>query len=286
MPWIFRRLVCSGKGLLVVGAVLAMAILADRAKAETLAVVSFNVESDRDTDPSLVGEEIAKISSDAKADLFGLAEVRDEADLAVFAAAANRPGATFESILAGHGEQDRVALLYNARALELREVFEMDRFPGSRKALVGRFRHRSAGVEFLFVVNHFNRRDTDRRNRQARLIRDWVLAQDLPAILVGDHNFDYDPVAKRGNEAFRIFTGKKGLAWVQPGCVAKGACPKTGTQCDARYNSIMDFVLVADQGRGWDALSEVLFADRADYCERERRGYADHRPVLAWIGLR
>ncbi len=253
--------------------------------AETLAVVSFNVESDPDTAPALVAEDIAAISAAGAVDLFGLAEVRGEADLTVYASAAGRSGTNFRAILARQGEHDRVAMLYNASALELRRVFELDRFPGSRKALVGRFEHRASAAEFLFIVNHFNRRDTDRRNRQARLIRDWVLSQNLPAILVGDYNFDYDPVRRSGNAAFAIFTAAPGLIWLEPPCIAAGTCPATGTQCDARYNSIMDFVFLADRGHGWQGRSAILM-QRPDYCERERRGYADHRPVLGVLKIR
>jgi len=261
-----------------------LALLAPAAAA-SLTVVSFNVESDRDTDPALVAADIAAIGQAGTIDLFGLAEVHDAADLEVYRQAAARPGAMFEAILARHGEHDRVALLYNATTLELHEVFELDRFPGSRKALVGRFRHRATGVEILFLVNHFNRRDTERRNRQARLIRDWVLAQDLPAILAGDHNFDFDPVRDEGNAAFASFTADSGLAWLRPPCIAAGSCPATGTQCDPRYNSIMDFVFLADRGRGWHGRSAILM-QQPDYCERERRGYADHRPVLGVIEIR
>jgi len=45
--------------------------------------------------------------------------------------------------LAHNGNEDRVAILYNLDTLKFKEVFELDRFPGSRKALVGRFRHNS-----------------------------------------------------------------------------------------------------------------------------------------------
>jgi endonuclease/exonuclease/phosphatase family metal-dependent hydrolase len=258
---------------------------AQMAYADTLSVISFNVESDRDTDPRRVGEDIAKISSGAGVDLFGLAEVKNEEDVRIFQQAARREGGQFRFLLAKNGDEDRVAILYNVNTLKFREVLELDRFPGSRKALVGRFRHKAAGLEFLFIVNHFNRGDVERRQRQAALLRDWVLDQELPAVLVGDFNFDFDPQSGRGNKAFEIFTAKRGLDWIRPDCVTKGNCPATGTQCDGRYNSIMDFIFVADQRRGWEGLAEVLF-QRADYCERERRGYADHRPVLGLIAIK
>ncbi|MCA8926639.1 MAG: endonuclease [Alphaproteobacteria bacterium] len=253
--------------------------------AQVLTVVSFNVESDDDTQPARVAEDIAAISKAGAVDLFGLAEVQNAADLNVYARAASRPGAAFKPILARNGNEDRVAILYNAATLALDDVRELDRFPGSRKALVAQFAYRAKRLDFLFIVNHFNRGDAERRNRQARLIRDWVLAQDRPAILVGDYNFDYDPRKRRGNEAFEIFTADPGLVWLPVPCIAKGRCPATGTQCDRRFNSIMDFVFVADRGRGWRGRSAILMQQNG-YCERERRGYSDHRPVAARILLR
>ena len=255
---------------------------ASRADNALLTVLSFNVESDRDTDPGKVAEDIAAISKDV--DLVGLVEVFDERDAKTYADAVERPGNQFRYLMGRHGNEDSMAILYNLNTLKFKEVYELDRFPGSRKALVGRFRHKDAGIEFLFIVNHFNRGDVDRRQRQAKLIRDWVLAQKLPAILVGDYNFDFNPETMKGNTAFDIFTSKKGLVWIRPECLGDSSCPQTGTQCDRRYNSIMDFVFVADQRRGWQGLSDVLMK-RTDYCERERRGHADHRPVLGVIAI-
>jgi hypothetical protein len=248
-----------------------------------LTVISFNVESDRDTDPGLVAGDIAAISEGV--DLFGLAEVSGADDAETFKRAAEREDAPFRYLLATHGNEDRLAILYNLSTLKFKEVFELDRFPGSRKALVGHFALQSSGVEFLFIVNHFNRRDGDRRRRQAALIRDWVLDQELPAILVGDHNFDFDPGADAGNEAYEIFTADPGLVWIKPECVASRTCPPTGTQCDHRYNSITDLVLIADQGRKWRAASDVMFQSDG-YCSRDRSGHSDHRPVLGLIQIR
>tara|TARA_R110002074_G_scaffold147623_1_gene298597 strand:- start:281 stop:1123 length:843 start_codon:yes stop_codon:yes gene_type:complete len=269
----------------IAGVLFAAFFASGLALAETLTVVSFNVESDRDTDPAKVADDIARISSSASVDLFGLAEVQNEADAGIFQKAADRDGGRFRYLLAKHGNEDRLAILYNYDALEFLDVSELERFPGSRKALVGRFRHKAAGLEFLFIVNHFNRGDIERRRRQASLIRDWVLDQPLPAVLVGDYNFDFDPKTGRGNSAFEIFVAKSGLDWLQPQCVAAGSCPATGTQCDSRYNSISDFVFIADKRRGWPGVSDILL-QRADYCERERNGYADHRPVLGLIDIR
>ncbi len=229
---------------------LALALLptASRAADEILTVLSFNVESDRDTDPAKVAEDMALISKGI--DLVGLVEVSGEQNAKLHSDAVERPGNQLRYLKARHGNEDSMAIFYNLTTLKFKEVFELDRFPGSRKALVGRFRHKKTGLEFLFIVNHFNRRDVTRRQRQSELIRDWVLSQKLPAILVGDYNFDFNPDTLTGNQAFDIFTEKKGLVWLRPEYLSDNSCPATGTQCDRHYNSIMDFVFVADKKRG------------------------------------
>lgn len=248
-----------------------------------LSVISFNVESDRDTDPRKVAGDITQIGKDA--DLFGLAEVESEKDAETYRRAAEKTGAPFGKVFARHGDRDRLVILYNRNTLTFQVARELERFPGSRKALVGRFVHKASAIEFLFIVNHFNRRDGKRRRRQAELIRDWVLKQPLPAVLTGDHNFDFDPRTMQGNRAFEVFNASPDLLWVRPECLKAGDCPPNGTQCDQRFNSIMDMVLIADKGRGWRAISDVLLK-RADYCARERKGWADHRPVAAVIAIR
>lgn len=284
-PSPYERAARRQLGLCLAVGLLAVTVLpsAVRAADGQLSIVSFNVESDRDTDPGKVADDIALVGKGA--DLFGLAEVASERDLEVFRLGAERSGAPFEALFARAGDQDRLAILYNVKTLLFRGVRELDRFPGSRKAMIGRFVHRQSQIEFLFMVNHFNRRDTERRRRQAVLIRDWILDQPLPVVVTGDHNFDFNPKTMQGNLSFDLFTQDPGLQWVRPLCLEERSCPPNGTQCDARFNSIMDFVLIADQGRGWRAVSDVMLKGQ-DYCQRERRGWSDHRPVGAVIVIR
>ena len=78
-----------------------------------LSVISFNVESDRDTDPRKIAGDIALIGKGA--DLFGLAEVESEADAETYRRAAEMAGAQFGKVFARHGDQDRLAILYRSR---------------------------------------------------------------------------------------------------------------------------------------------------------------------------
>jgi len=244
---------------------------------DRLTIVSFNVESGDDTDPAKVAEDMATIADGV--DLWALTEVENKAAANVF-----REGTAVDTnvryILGNSGHGDRLTILYNLDTLKLKGTEELDHLPGSRKPLVAHLQHKESRVEFLFVVSHFNRRDATRRQNQAERLRKWARGRKLPVILAGDFNFDFDPKTGRGNRAFEIFTQGRDVHWVIPRCVAAGNCPGTGTQCDPKYNSILDFVFLAGPAKDWDGRSEILFRER-DYCRRDRRGYADHRPVIA-----
>jgi len=61
-----------------------------------------------------------------------------------------------------------------------------------RAPLVAQLRLKPAGPEFLFMVNHLYRSNTEWRHEQARLLNAWARSQTLPVIAVGDYNFDWD----------------------------------------------------------------------------------------------
>jgi endonuclease/exonuclease/phosphatase family metal-dependent hydrolase len=56
---------------------------------------------------------------------------------------------------------------------------------------VAQFRLKPVGSEFLFMVNHLYRSNTERRHEQARLLNAWARQQTLPAIAVGAFNIDW-----------------------------------------------------------------------------------------------
>jgi len=250
---------------------------------QTLSVISFNVESDvEDTDPNKVAQDIQRIPA---ADLWGLSEVANETAANIFRDAASA-GADFGSILGTTGSNDKLQIVYNKKRLKLICTEELDEVAGTRKPLVAQFQLQPAGPEFLFTVNHFNRRDEDVRNAQAEGLRKWAATQSIPVLAVGDYNLDYDPSKSEGNDAFDIVMKDDVFNWIQPPCVGTNSCPPTGTQCDPQYNSILDFALVAGAAKQWEASSEILFANEEDYCPKEKRGFSDHRPVSAHFRIR
>ncbi|MEB3279328.1 MAG: endonuclease/exonuclease/phosphatase family protein [Lyngbya sp.] len=252
---------------------------ASPASAEHLSIISYNVESDdlEDTDPRLVAEDIREI---AGADLWGLSEVADQVAADIFTEAVAVPGSDFESIFGTTGTLDKLQIIYNQNKLELQDSEELDNIGGSRSPLVAHFKFLPTGQEFLFTVNHFNRGSEIKRNQQAENLRNWVQAQSLPVIAVGDYNFDFDLAKKKGNKAFDLFLQKEVMTWIKPNCLKTNSCPPTGTQCDPQYASILDYVFVSPMAKNWPGESDILLIQK-QVCQKEKEGFSDHYPVTA-----
>lgn len=264
----------------------------------SLVVVTYNVESDADTNPDRVADTIATVvnSTPIPPALWGFSEVPDTAAANQYAAAA---GNGFEVIVGTTGNSDKLAIAYDPDRLKLVDgsVVELTNSGGSRAPLVAEFEVLPGGPAILVVDNHFNRGSEDRRNAQARFLRGWIEERTQPVIALGDFNFDYavdldfvQPSNCRqvdiaaGNEAFQIFTTSDAIRWIEPDCLNDPmiACPPTGTACDPCFNSILDFVFLAAAAKDWPGRSQIL-RPRPDYCEVEGAGGADHYPVLAAI---
>ena len=263
-------------------------LAAQPAFAFELNVVSYNVESDGDTDPAKVVQDLQRIPA---SHIWGLVEVATP-DLQTYRAAI---GANFVLIAGKSGRNDRMAIVFDPDILEkIGQEKELSAAGGTRHPLHAKFRVRATGDEFLFVVNHLQRGREETRQAQADWLNKWAQGKadnkNPPAIvLVGDYNFDVTPYTKQGNEAFDLFMVDGMFRWVVPGCVDTDSCPLTGTGCSPIFNSILDFVFLEGTARNWSASSEILFKDDAEYCANERLGVpgamqpggADHRPVRA-----
>lgn len=242
-----------------------------------LRVISYNVESDEDTQPALVTEDIERIG---EADLWGLSEVQDREVAEIFRAAISTPNQEYTSLLGTTGRADRLQIVYNPNKLRLINSQQLTNSPGTRKPLMGHFQFILNGQELLFVVNHFNRGDEERRNQQAVFFRQWAQTQTLPIIAVGDYNFDYEIPTGQGNAAFDTLLEDNTFTWIRPQCLGTNTCPDTGTQCNSRYHSILDFVFVANGAKNWRGESDILLINEP-VCARERNGFSDHRPIAA-----
>ena len=250
-----------------------------------LTVVSYNVESDADTKASNVARDLKRIPP---SHIWGLSEVY-ERDFETYRKAI---GDRFKIIKGCTGRSDRLAIIYDPNVLEQVGKKDEPDTRGTRDPLIARFKVKNSQREFLFIVNHLQRgtgRTNKRRQAQAQWLNAWAKQrtemEDPPAIiLVGDYNFDVDPYTKKGNPAYAIFMRNGVFRWVEPPCIADSNCPPTGTGCNPRYNSILDFVFLAGPARRWKANSEILFKEE-DYCTNEGTaecpGGSDHRPIRA-----
>ena len=187
--------------------------------ADHLSVISYNVESDDidDTDPQKVAEDIKKI---AGADLWGFSEVANQDAADVFQEAVAYPGADFDSRLGTTGSNDKLQLAFNKNVLKLINWDQLDNSGGTRAPLFARFEFIPNGQQFLFMVNHFNRGDEVKRQKQAKKVREWAKKETLPIIAVGDYNFDFDIQTKSNNKAFDIFLEDDVFEWIQPHCLS------------------------------------------------------------------
>lgn len=248
------------------------------AGAQSLDVIAFNVESG-DADPAEIARSLKRLPP---AHLWGFSEVEDESwartfDDALSAAA----GRTFERVLGTTGGKDRLLIVYDATHLVLvqhDELHDLNIGGNVRAPLVGHFRFRNGGEEFLFVVNHLYRGSASRRHEQARQLNAWAAAQALPVITGGDFNFDWDlpDGDTRHDLGFDELTRDGVFEWARPATLVK-------TQCSEQFNSVLDFIFVAGGAQQWNGRSEILFAS-ADYCPDDERK-SDHRPVRAQFAV-
>jgi len=218
--------------------------------AQALRVVGFNVESGG-ARPDVVDDLIAEAQG---VDLWGFSEVQDAIRATMFAqAAAEGETGTFAPILGTTGG-DRLLIVYHCDRFDLVRSFELTdiNIGGNVRApLAAQLRLKPAGPEFLFMVNHLYRSNTERRHEQARLLNVWARSQTLPVIAVGDYNFDWDvsngdTVHDRGYDLL-IVDGV--FTWIRPPSLIR-------TQCS--FNSVLDFVFVTGAARQWRASSEIL----------------------------
>jgi hypothetical protein len=148
-------------------------------EAQTLRVVSFNVESGG-SDPTVVDDIVTRLQD---VDLWGFSEIQNETWAGMFERAAeDGEQADFIPVLGTTGGRDRLLIVYDAKRFELEHIN-----PGGRvrAPLVAHLRLKSTGHALLFMVNHLFRTDNAGRHEQARLLNAWARQQTLPIIAVG-----------------------------------------------------------------------------------------------------
>jgi endonuclease/exonuclease/phosphatase family metal-dependent hydrolase len=114
------------------------------------------------------------------------------------------------------------------------------------------------------------------RAHQTKLLADWLKKTGAPLILLGDTNIPIEPGQHSDDvtaAAFRNLLDGASLAWIEPENPSK-------TQCNPIYDSMLDQVYRTSNLPVSAAAAEIMFPE-ASYCDGDKAGYSDHRPVVA-----
>ncbi|MBS2034080.1 endonuclease/exonuclease/phosphatase family protein [bacterium] len=228
------------------------------------------------------------------ADLVGFAEVEPDWGPALEKALETASGTDWELRLSPTGGHDRLAVAWRSDRYNLLECEIIPELGGPfrinakelnfRPSLYARLRPSSDEGPITFVVNHLARSNAENgppvRRKQANLLRQWLAHIQDPVVCVGDFNFDYHiRQGDKDNSGFSVLTREDLYHWVRypdPLVPTEGES-KNGTPIFP-YESILDFIFVANQAREWKANSQVL--TRPDDFSPEDQN-SDHRPVRA-----
>ena len=263
-------------------------------QADAKKVATFNAESSADTH----WFEVAKtIRAAGKVDVWALQEVESRATAARYTEAAAAWGRhSYRYVISESGEirsphrsNDFLAVIYNSselRHLETVELHVIRSEPNGnrlgkaawrlRGALFARLYDYSSGTEFYVGNVHLKccEEGQEIRSHQARLLMEWIRRIDVPVILVGDFNIPVKPDSEDGNQSSGAFrTLVRTMHWLRPSNPTK-------TQCDPKYDSMLDHVFLKSEGNVRTESVDILQPTGA-YCDAERIGGSDHRPVVA-----
>lgn len=245
-----------------------------QADPNTIVVISWNLESGG-INANVVANRIGGFQD---VDLWGFSEVGAQ-DAEVFEAGAEvGENANYEGILGTTGAGDRLLIVYDADRFEKlgeEQLSDINLGGNVRAPLIGHFRERETGLEFLFMVNHLYRGNVSRRHEQARLLNEWAAGQTLPVIAVGDYNFDYDVNTEDHDLGFDNITVNDVFRWVRPDVLVLTQCSATSSGT-CQFNSVLDFVFVSGSAQSWQSES-VIIVEPGDLPDDSTT--SDHRPV-------
>lgn len=263
----------------------------------SIRVVGWNMQSDfapnqKESNPDFLKQLIAAKSG---VNIWGLCEVLDANALKKFEAGAeDGEGSDFISVMGTTGGRDHLAVIYDSQLFEqvggpIELKTETQLSAGLRASLAVHLKGKQAGQEFIVLVNHLKRGEEQNpiRLKQSQNLNAWARTQQLPIIALGDWNYDWD-VAQGDNGVphrdggFDALTQDRVFQWVRPGKIVK-------SQADDHFNSLLDFVFVANAPFGWTGVSRILEregdtpATVNDFDDNNQN--TDHRPVDAVFTL-
>lgn len=272
------------------GFVIVVALLACKQPADTVdtdvpadvtfTAVGFNVESGGSDTQIVADQVVAAVQGES---LWGFEEVQNQTAATILMAAVNDAGSDqdFQYVYGTTGWEDRLVLAWDNTRFELvssEELNDINIGGTARAPLVGHMRERSTGTAFLFVVNHLWRTDNDARHEQGTMLNAWGAQQIDPIVMVGDYNFDWKVDGTGHDIGYDNLTANGVFVWVQPD-------PIVMTECNAGYNSLLDFTFLGGGAKSWPATSEILNRDD-DYCSHRNQDInSDHRPVKTQLTI-
>lgn len=274
-------------------------VLSSKALTEELIVGTLNTESAADTNVFAVSQVIRDTGF---ADIWAFQEVEDLEALTEYTVAA---GATANrinfrrvisesgTIASQHRKHDFLGIVYNSTRLRQVETVELHGIrsnPGSgrlgkpdwglRGALLMRFQDKQTGAEFYLGNVHLKccgRDGPGIRAHQAEILKEWIERTNVPVIMAGDFNIPVDPTSGDGTDAEAFVTLSSVMDWMSPENPIKTFC---GTQ-----NSMLDHVFVKS-GPNLEPIDSVIEQTDEAFCEAEKLGGPDHRPLIARFQLR
>ncbi|MDB4444405.1 hypothetical protein N9174_03615 [bacterium] len=185
----------------------------------------------------------------------------------------------FKIILGSTGTSDRSIIIYDSDKFELLDFMELRHVNIGgrvRAPLVAKFKVKSSGTEFFFMVNHLYRSKAARRLQQASMLNDWASRQQLPVIAVGDYNFDWSVIDgdTDHDEGYDNMTANSVFEWVRPAILLNTH--------DSDFNSVLDFVFASRDAKNW-AVNSTILVEHNDFPDTNET--SDHRPVHAKFNL-
>ena len=259
----------------ITSALLILSLTSNSTAQKRVLCLSWNVESGENHQDTIA----KRLSEFEGYDIMGLTEVKARnADLYSQAAsvgegAGNSSSPDFKYALGSTGGNDRMMIIWdNKRFEKIGEAQELSQLnEGRHRApLFAKFKIRNTEIEFIFMVNHLARGNSDLRDKQAQGLVEWAKEQTVPVISVGDYNFDFDIDEGVGNKGFNNMINDSVWIWLKPKRLYQ-------TQFSPKYNSVLDFVFVANMPTNWEGYSTIILSHPSVDNEAE----SDHRPVEA-----
>jgi endonuclease/exonuclease/phosphatase family metal-dependent hydrolase len=257
-------------------ALLALTVACPHASAQTLTVVSWNVESGG-SDDQVIRQRIGSFQG---VDLWGLSEVANPTSASTFETGAeDGEDANFEKVVGATGGGDRLAIIFNAERFRLVRSQELTHInQGNHRApLVAELQEIPSNRNFIFMVNHLARGNADLRRRQGTQLNEWVRTQTIPVIAVGDYNFDWS--VNGGDQdhdlGYDNMTNGGAWRWVRPATLIK-------SQCSPNFNSVLDFIFINNLAQSWSGTSQILV--EPNDCDASPQ-MSDHRPVVGTFSM-